>query len=200
MGIDLEEKKLIKRAKSGDESAFEALILSCKGKAYNIALRYMKNEQDALDVLQESFIKIFRHLGKFKEDSQFDTWVYKIVVNTCTDILRKNNTQRNREAHLYHEDEEGNELVADFIDPGPTPEEKVVGNENAAYILDCLNTMSDEHREVLILRDMQGMSYEEISEILDSNIGTVKSRLNRARIKLRDIYLKNREQNERDYV
>lgn len=197
MTINTEEKKLIKRAKAGDESAFEALILSCKGKAYNIALRYMKNEQDALDVLQESFIKIFRHLGKFKEDSKFDTWVYKIVVNTCNDILRKNISCKNNEIYLYSEDHEGNETTIDFVDTEPTPEEKVIKKEAATYILQCLDTMSDEHREILILRDMQGISYEEISEILESNIGTVKSRLSRARIKLRDIYLKNMEQNEK---
>lgn len=193
MVMDLEEKKLIKKAKSGDDGAFEALILSCKGKAYNIALRYMKNEQDALDVLQDSFIKIFRHLNKFKEDSKFDTWVYKIVVNTCNDALRKNVKHR-KELHLYKDDEDGNETLLEFVDNSPTPEETLVRSENALYLQECLNKVGDEHREILILRDMQGMSYEEISEITSCNIGTVKSRINRARTKLRDIYLQNREQ------
>ena len=84
------EKELIAAAKAGDERSFELLITQCKTKAYNIALRYLRNEEDAMDALQESFIKIYRHLDSFKEGSKFETWVYRIVVNTCNDMLRKN--------------------------------------------------------------------------------------------------------------
>lgn len=193
MILNLEEKKLIKQAKAGDEKAFESLILSCKGKAYNIALRYMKNEADALDALQESFIKIFRYLNKFNEESKFDTWVYRIVVNTCTDMLRKNANAMN-DVHLYDTNEEGQEVTVTLVDVEPLPETQLLRKEQARGITFCLNLLSDEHREIIVLRDIQDLSYEDIGSILECNIGTVKSRLSRARIKLREIYLENREQ------
>jgi len=172
-----DERKLISKAKRGDTESFEALILSCKGKAYNIALRYMGNEDDALDALQESFIKIFRYLGKFNEQSRFDTWVYRIVVNSCNDMLRKN--KRNE-----YDDE-----FPDIADNNPGPLEVLERKEESSYILECLNKLKAEHREILILRDVRGLSYDEIAEVLDCSLGTVKSKISRARQNLKEIYL-----------
>mgnify|MGYP003787552443 FL=1 len=190
-----DEKILIEKAKSGDEASFEALIQSCKTKAYNTALRYLRNEEDAMDALQESLIKVFRHLNKFKGDCKFDTWVYRIVVNTCNDFIRRNKNQ-NSNASLYHTDESG-VTVIDIPDPAPAPSEILDSKTTVSYILDCLNQITSEHKEIIILRDIQGFSYEEISVILNCSMGTVKSRINRARQKLKQKVL---EQYEELYV
>jgi RNA polymerase sigma factor, sigma-70 family len=196
MSADLIEKQLIKKAKMGDETSFESLISSCQGRAYNIALRYLKNEEDALDALQESFIKIFRHLNSFKEDSRFDTWVYRIVVNTCNDMLRKNSNQKITDS-IYKTDEDNKESVLEIPDHSGSPEEVFDKKEKTEHIISCLEKLNQEQKEIIVLRDIHGFSYDEISEILDCSIGTVKSRINRARLRLRAILL---EQNEIRYV
>ena len=181
------EKELIKKAKKGDEKSFEALILSCKGRAYNIALRYMQNEEDALDAMQESFLKVFRHLNKFNEQSRFDTWVYRIVVNTCNDMLRKN--KKHNYIDTIYKNENDEEVAIEIADSAPGPDELLLRKEESGNILNCLNRLGKEHREVLILRDIKGFTYDEIADILECSIGTVKSRVSRAREKLKELYL-----------
>lgn len=180
------EKELIAAAKAGDERQFELLIEQCKTRAYNIALRYLHNEEDAMDALQESFIKIYRHLGSFKEGSKFDTWVYRIVVNTCNDMLRKNNAAMTES--MIRSDEE-DEYTLELPDPEPGPQEALLRKEQAAQILEALAQLKPDQKEVIVLRDIQGFSYEEISEMLDCSMGTIKSRINRARNRLREILL-----------
>lgn len=193
--IESRERELITRAKAGDESGFEELILGCKTRAYNIALRYMRNEEDALDALQESFIKVFRYLASFKEESSFQTWVYRIVVNTCHDMLRKNaHIRKNSSLFQTGEDEEQETAIPDTA---PTPEEELERKETMRIILEALETLPAEQKEIIVLRDMQGFSYEEIGEILDCSLGTVKSRINRSRAKLREILT---EQNKNFFV
>ncbi len=187
MSADLREKLLIQKAKSGDEKSFESLILSCQSKAYNIAIRYLKNEEDALDALQESFIKIFRHLNSFKEDSRFDTWVYRIVVNTCNDMLRKNSNRKITDSIFKTEDDK--ETIIEIPDTSGSPEEALDRKEKTEHILMCLEKLSQEQKEIIVLRDVHGFSYDEISEILECSIGTVKSRINRSRLRLREILL-----------
>ena len=174
---------MIQKAKKGDERSFESLILGCQSKAYNIALRYMKNEEDALDALQESFIKILRHLNSFKEDSRFDTWVYRIVVNTCNDMLRKNSNQKITDSIFRTEDEK--ETVFEIPDKSGSPEEVFDQKEKTEHIISCLEKQNREQKEIIILRDVHGFSYDEISGILDCSIGTVKSRIRLAFGKLR---------------
>lgn len=186
--ISEEEKILIKKAREGDEGSFEALILSCKGKAYNLALRYVKNEHDAMDVLQESFIKIFRHLDKFNEDSKFETWAYRIVVNTCNDFLRSSKN-RQQEISVFPSEEDEEEPI-DIPDKSPPPEDVILNMEKSGVILECLEKIPVDHKEMIILRDIRGFSYEEISKILNCSIGTVKSRISRARSNFKEVYLK----------
>jgi RNA polymerase sigma factor (sigma-70 family) len=195
MAADPNEMLLIEEAKSGDDASFELLIQNCKTKAYNTALRFMKDEEDAMDALQESLVKVFRHLDQFKGECKFDTWVYRIVVNTCNDLLRKDNHLKKCDS-LYRDDENG-EHVKEIRDTSPSPDELLDSKETAEYVLTCLNRMKAEQREVIILRDIQGFTYEEISSILGCTIGTVKSRINRARLRLRDIVM---EQSEEECV
>ena len=188
MMIDaIEEKELIRRAKKGDEDSFETLMLSCKGMAFNIAFRYMQNADDALDATQESFLKVFRYLGKFNEQSRFDTWVYRIVVNTCNDMLRKNKSHPN--ASLLYRSGSPDEAVIEIADKAPGPDDLLLKKEESGFILECLGRLSGEHREVLILRDVRGFTYGEVSEMLGCSIGTVKSRISRAREKLKELYV-----------
>ena len=186
-----EERILIQRAAEGDTESFEALILSCKDKAYGIALRYLKNEEDAMDAVQESFIKIYKGLPNFNFESRFDTWVYRIVTNACSDLYRKNkkNSKIVRLSNAYGDDDDSADF--DIPDTRESPEERSERKEESSYILRCLDMLSAEHREAIILRDIKGFSYEEISEILDCSLGTVKSRISRARLRLKEIYLEN---------
>ncbi|MDD2190670.1 MAG: sigma-70 family RNA polymerase sigma factor [Eubacteriales bacterium] len=187
MTADVREKQLIRKAKKGDESSFESLILSCQGRAFNVALRYLRNEEDAMDALQESFIKIYRHLHSFKEDSRFDTWVYRIVVNTCNDILRKKSSRNTTDSIYWNDDEK--EMIIEIPDLSSAPEEVYNNKEKTEHILSCLEKLNIDQKEIIILRDIHGFSYEEISEILECSIGTVKSRINRSRLRLREIIL-----------
>ena len=187
----LDEQRLIEKAKSGDDRSFELLIESCTAKAYNTALRYLRNEDDAMDALQESLLKVFRHLDKFKGDCKFDTWVYRIVMNTCHDMARKKNPLHYAESIYHNADDE--EVVIEIRDTGPIPEEIVERMEDCDYLIDCMEHIPPQHKEIIILRDIQGFSYEQIGEILDCSIGTVKSRINRARQKLKEVLL---EQNK----
>lgn len=180
------EKELIAAAKAGDEHSFELLILQCRTKAYNIALRYLRNEEDAMDALQESFIKIFRYLKNFKEDSKFDTWVYRIVVNTCNDMLRKNSALAAERTVCGDEEED---YAVKIPDSAPGPQEALLRREQIEQILKGMEQLKPEQREVIILRDIQGLSYEEVGSVLQCSIGTVKSRINRARGRLREILL-----------
>jgi RNA polymerase sigma-70 factor (ECF subfamily) len=186
-----DERQLIEEAKNGDEGSFEALIKSCRRKAWNIAFRYMRNENDAMDALQESFIKIYKNLKGFKGDSRFDTWVHRITVNTCKDMLRKNEKYKLNDS-LYADGDDG-EYMRDFPDSTPGPEDAVMTSELASELLVCVDRLPTDHREVIILRDIRNLSYEEISEISGASLGTVKSRISRARGNLRRIWLEQKK-------
>lgn len=174
----IEEKFLLKKAAAGDEQSFERLIESNKTKAYNLALSYMKNEFDAQDVVQDSYIKVFRNLRNFKGESSFDTWVYRIVVNTCKDYLRK------RKDNIIDL-----EFAQELEDEEPGPEAVLESKLTADLILKAMDFLTLDHREIIILRDIRDLSYEEIAYVLDCSVGTVKSRINRAREKLKTVIL-----------
>ena len=184
MAVSSQEKLLLAKAKAGDEVSFELLLTGVKSKAYNIALRYLRDPEDAMDALQESFIKVFRYLRQFNEESSFDTWVYRIVVNCCNDMLRKNSKMQT--VDNFDSEDDAGAFVLNLPDTGPTPEETLVRNEQMKLILVSLEEIGPEYKEAIVLRDIQGFSYQEIGEMLDLSIGTVKSRINRARLKLRE--------------
>ena len=193
MKSDFNERDIIEKAKAGDEFAFETLVLSCGGKAYNIAFGYLKNDNDAQDAVQESFIKLYRHLDSFNFNSRFDTWFYRIVVNVCNDILRRRRNDRNFVEFQPQSDEDG--YIPEIRDNALGPEERALMREESAILLKCMDKLPSEQRTVIVLRDINGFSYEEISEMLDCSLGTVKSRISRARLKLREIYTAQMEGN-----
>ena len=185
------EHRLLQMAKAGDTDCFERLIEGSRQRAYNIALRYLREEQDAMDALQESLIKVYRNLDRFQENSRFDTWVYRIVINTCNDMIRKSKRSSTTEDSLLSYDAEEKRLEP--ADPAPGPEQQVVNQEQRKQILDVLEQLPKEYKEILILREIQGFSYEEIMELLDCSLGTVKSRISRARTGFRDHWNQSRK-------
>lgn len=180
------DEELIILCLQGDVEAFEHLVEKYQHKIYTLSYRYMGNEQDANDMAQEALIKAYRSLGTFKGESSLATWLYRITTNVCLDELRK----RKRTLHIVSIDEplattNGEDIERELVDPSPTAdaiyEQKQLENE----LQKIIDSMKPEHRTVIILRDVMDLTYEEIAEILQCSIGTVKSRLSRAREVLR---------------
>lgn len=180
---------LIKRSQKGDINSFEELIKEYKKIAFNIALKILKNKEDAEDISQEALIKVYKNIDRFNMDSSFKTWLYRIVVNTCLDHVRKNKEnpisidQPIRSGH--------DEFYMDVEDYRPTPQEILETKLTQKMVMDAVNELEDDFKSIIILRDINDFSYEEISEILECNIGTVKSRISRGRQKLKEILEKN---------
>ena len=193
---DLKERELIRKAKQGDMLAFEELILKHEKIVYNVALRMMNHSEDAKDISQEVFLKAYRSLVNFDERSAFSTWLYRITHNTCIDEMRKRKGKQSYSLEEELENEEGS-MQRQIADEGDTPEESLLRQEQKNEILQALDTLSEEHKAAIILRDVKGLSYEEIAEILELSLGTVKSRISRARNQLKIEILKIREQNRK---
>lgn len=174
------EKNLIHRAKKGDVSAFEELISGYEKKVYNTVYRFFNNSEDAMDITQEIFIKVFTSLHSFRENSSFSTWLYRIAVNTCIDFLRK---KKDDTLPIKDEMVVGNDTKHSSYTQ--LPEDFVEKQELKQALLKAIDSLPKEQRICVILRDIQGFSYTEISEILMCSLGTIKSRLSRGRRALR---------------
>lgn len=179
------EITLIKRSQMGDIDAFEALISDNTRFVYNIALKMLKNKEDAEDISQEALIKVYKNIDSFNMESSFRTWMYRIVVNTCLDHMRKNKvTVLSIDKPIITEH---NEFQVEIEDNSFSPEELFERKENQKLIIHALNQLDDSFKAAIILRDINDFSYEEIADILTCNLGTVKSRISRGRQKLREI-------------
>lgn len=171
--------ELIKKAQNGDLRSFEQLAAEYQGKIFNIALGIMGNAADAEDAAQNALIKIHRAIGDFKFQSKFSTWVYRITTNVCMDELRK----LKRTSYVSSDD-----LGDDAFGTEDT-EVQVLKSEAVLKLREAIATLKDEHRKVIVLRDINGFSYEEIAKITRSSVGTVKSRISRARANLKETLL-----------
>lgn len=179
--MPLDDELLVKRAQQGDGKALEELLFDCEKRVYNIAYRYMGNEADAYDMAQESLIKVYRNIKTFKGEASLLSWVYRLTVNTCMDGLRK---RKNAPVSLEHSIEMG----ASFEDAySESPEAQAMSVQDSEDIRKAINILSDVYRHVIIMRDIDGFSYEEISQLLDISVGTVKSRINRGRQRLKEL-------------
>ncbi len=181
--MDEKELKLIQIAQKGDSQALEALLLKYEKKVYNVAYRFMGNEADAYDMAQDSLIKIYKGIRAFRLEASFSSWVYRVTVNTCLDELRK----RKKAPISLDSTLESGALIEDKT--GMTPEVHALNIESREDIQKAINTLSADHRVTVVLRDIQGLSYEEIADSLSISIGTVKSRLNRGRQRLKEILI-----------
>lgn len=183
------EKALVQQAKAGDRDAFAALVSAYESKIYNLALRYLGNREDAMDASQEVFLRVFRFLPGFQEESGFSTWIYRIGVNVCKDMLTKR-TRRNEQS-IEIADEEEESRTVEIADSRYDPEQLVEGRELRTILAEAIGELPEQQREMILLRDIQGLSYEEIAKVLSIESGTVKSRLSRARENLRKKLLQN---------
>lgn len=187
-----EDSILIERIKQGDLSAFDELIARYEKQVYSFAYRMAQNYDDANDIASEAFIKVFQAINKFRGESNFSTWVFRIVTNTYLDKKKRSKAHLNVAIDEYVELDESS-VAKQFEDPAPDPLEMMEESERKDIILDAINQLPDYQRIIIDLFHLQGLSYEEIAEVVSLPIGTVKSRLNRARLVLRDILERNRE-------
>lgn len=184
---------LIQRAQRGDTNAFGTLVASYEKFIFNVACKMFSNSEDAADVAQEALIKAYKNIDKFDFNSSFSTWIYRITVNACIDEMRK---RKGRESISIDAEDEESGLVLQIEDASLGAEETVIQNETVSEVRTAIEKLSEEHKTVIILRDLQDMTYEQVAQTLDVSVGTVKSRLARARKSLKDIILKDREQKE----
>lgn len=176
----MDEHELIQRAASGDVSAFERLVSKHQDKIYSFAAALCGNDEDAKDIAQISLLKAFVSIRGFRGTSNFTTWLYRILCNTFKDELKKR--QRRRETDFPDDDREMDEMAL------AAKQEKIFHEkETRSLVYKCLREMPKEFSYVILLRDLQDFDYQEISEILNIPLGTVKSRLARARDELRKI-------------
>lgn len=194
-----DEKNLLTKAKNNDIDAFEKLIEAYQKKVFNIAFRILGNYDDANDAAQEVFIRVYRSLNSFKEQSTFSTWIYRITTNVCLDELRK----RKNNKLVYIDEEiknEDGEMKRQIESDEPSPDIIAEKNELKRQINEAINDLTDEHKLVIVLRDIQGFSYSEIADITKIPEGTVKSRINRARQSLREIIVNKKELLNEEFV
>lgn len=177
-----EEIRIVQKVIRGDVNAFEKLVLEYEKNVYNIALRMTGNSEDASDMTQEAFIKAYNSLQSFRGDSKFSVWLYRIATNVCLDFLRSRS--RKPTVSLSVEDNEGEEVQLDVADESQSPELLLDRQMTRESVRRGLETLSPEYRQILLLREIQGLSYDEISQALGLEVGTVKSRIFRARKKL----------------
>ena len=177
-----QEMHCVRRVLDGDVNAFEQLMNAHEKTVYNLALRTLGNPQDAEDLTQEAFLKAYRSLSSFRGDSKFSVWLYRIVSNLCLDYLRARS--RRPAQSLTVEDDEGEVGELEIPDEHFSPEKLLDRKLTRESVQRGLASLPDDARQILLLRELKGLSYEEIADVLDLESGTVKSRIFRARKKL----------------
>ncbi len=177
----------VARFQAGDEAAFEALVRSREKEVYRTALRILGDPEDAMEASQETFIRVFRSLKGFRQDASFKTWVTGICINVCRTMVSSSaGRMKRRSTGLIKESRaDGDELDPGIPDRAPDPSAMALGSELRQALALALMALSPEHREVIVLRDIQDLDYSQVGQILDCPAGTVKSRLSRAREALR---------------
>ena len=178
-----QEQNWIQAAKGGDQAAFGHLVETYQKRVYALTVRMCPTRELAEEAAQEAFLSAWQGLPFFRGDSAFSTWLYRLASNACVDLLRKES--RHQGPSL---DDEA--VSADTADPAPTPEKAAEQRELRTQIEAGLRSLSPEHREVLVLREIQQLSYDEIADVLSLDLGTVKSRISRGRRQLRDFLIK----------
>lgn len=196
--MDSAEKNLIELSAKGNVEAFETLVQAHQKRVYNIALRMTKDPDDAQELSQDALVRAFVAIKKFRGESSFSTWLYRITMNVCTDFLRK----RNKAVVVSLEQgAAGNENYnpVQLPEKSPGPDELTEKKQLKEMVKKAMDLLSVEHRQVLILRDLMDLTYKDIANTLNVNEGTIKSRINRARDALKHIII-DREELFKDYV
>ena len=180
--------ELVTAAQQGDQAAFGALVEKYQAMAYSQALRMVGNPDDAADATQDAFLNAWRALPGFQGQSSFSTWLYRLTSNACIDLLRRSKRRPTLSITVADEDAEGPQET-DIPDERWSPERELERKETRQTVRSGLSALSPEHREVLALREFEGLSYQEIAQLLELEEGTVKSRIARARLALREFLL-----------
>src|SRR6202158_403245 len=179
----VDDRRLVRAAQRGDQSAFRQLVERYQRRVYQLALGMMKDSDEAMDISQETFVRVHRYLPSFKGDSSFFTWTYRIAMNLSLDAQRK----KARSERVDLEDGDEAEIEAAMDPPSPAlagPQRAALNAELKGKIEEALAGLSENHRAILLLRELEGLSYEELSKVLGIRKGTVMSRLFHARLKM----------------
>lgn len=178
----LTDEELIRRFQAGDEAAFEEIVYRYSDRLMNFAYRFVLNREESEDIVQDTFLKVYQNRHAYREIAKFSTWIYTITGNLAKTVLRK---RRNRKLFFFSrlgpEDKD-----MDFPSKDRKPENKIEGQFDERIIQRAIKKLPEHFRTVIILRDIQELSYEEISNIINAPLGTVKSRINRARLRLQE--------------
>ena len=179
MAKSVTDQELIERVKKGDKAAYDLLVLKYQQRIINLVSRFVRNHSDALDVTQEAFIKAYRALPNFRGDSAFYTWLYRIAVNTAKNYLA---LQSRRPMESDHDVAEIEQIESnDALKEHATPENLLLKEELQATVLKAIENLPEDLRSAITLREVEGLSYEEIATVMECPIGTVRSRIFRAR-------------------
>jgi len=180
-----EERRLIEAAQRGEVESFNELVRLYEGRVYNLCYRMLGDPESAADAAQDSFLSAFRNLRSFRGGS-FRSWMLRIATNMCYDVLRVRKRRPSVSLDADSDSEEDSSPLQ-LADPGEPPDDFALRRELALAIQRGLESLPEDQRLILILSDIQGMTYEEIAQITSTNLGTVKSRLSRGRARLRDV-------------
>lgn len=185
--MEFDEKKMIERASGGDPAAFNRLMEQHERRMYAVALRMCANREDAQDCLQEAMLRVYRAIDSFKGQSTFSTWVYRITMNTCLDELRRKKNRQNTSLDSLLD------MGWSPADESNAPEKRAIQSETRECLQRAIRGLPEDMRAAIVLRDIEGFSYDEIARMLDINVGTIKSRISRGREKLREKLKENAE-------
>lgn len=188
----MDETALVESARAGDLNAFNRLVLEYQDMAFNLAARMLNDEDAAADVTQTAFLSAYRNLDSFRGGS-FRAWVMRMVSNACYDELRRRKRRPTVSLEPVNEDDEEIESPAWLADDAPSPEDELERSELDQALQNCLSGLPEEFRAVVLMVDVEGLDYQEVSVSIGKPLGTVKSRLARARLKMRDCLSQYRE-------
>jgi len=181
---------------NGNVNAFEVIVKKYEKMLYNLAVSKMRSKDDAQDIVQECFLRAYKMLRSYRTDSAFSTWIYRICQNLIYDFYRKNKHAQKVSLSVSDDNGDFDLIEKEIADSTHEPSEIVIREEKVAKIRELIESLPDDLRDAVILRDINGYSYIKIAEMLDIEIGTVKSRLNRAREKLKKYILENNKNSE----
>ena len=177
---------LVNAFKRGDHSAFEKIVLKYQDRVYNLCYRFLGDKQEAEDSAQDIFIKVYKALKGFKLKSSFYTWLYRIVINTCKNRVKSLEFRRAKSRISIDDDQDRNDHgISGIIDNINLPDMNIEKNEKIKRIQEAIDSLPPDQKTMVILRDIEGLSYDEIASVTKNRLGTVKSKLSRARLSLR---------------
>lgn len=187
-GSSCPDTVLIRAVQAGDMAAFDELVLKYKDRLFNLVYWFLGDYQDANDCAQETFIKVFKSIKKFRFESTFSTWLYRIAINTCKNKIKSSAYRWKKKTvslETSNSSKNGNPF-SEIVNGSPTPVVALEKKERMMRIQKAINSLPEEQNKVVVLRDIQGLSYQDISDITGLNLGTVKSRLARGRLALKN--------------